>query len=380
MAFRQRVRQPRADSRHAGIDRIHRCLRPGEYGLKHQEQSRRQQDRPYDRVQYDAVDLERRLRNADTIRSDRPQNSPHFSVVLLDVCGPWWNAVLPARPGGSRNAVEHADEIAGAARPRRNRFHHGDAELMRKPCDIDRESALAREIHHVEREYQWAAEALQGQREPQALPQIVRIANRNDEIRSILHVRGSEERVASDLLVGRARLEAISARQIEQPHAPAGGREKTAFLALDGYTRVVRNLLPAACEQIEEGGLAAVRIANECDERSGDARSLRVHAGSGKTRMHSASIRRSPNRLLPIATAIGLRPSGECATTFTNSPGRNPIAARRRRSPASSTRTGVSMPTTRAGLPIGRSINRIESVSWPLRMRVSASLIPNKAK
>ena len=74
------------------------------------------------------------------------------------------------------------------------------------------------------------------------------------------------------MLVGRCRLEAVQTRQIEHADAFAGRRDRNAFLALDRNAGVVRDLLAAAGEQIEERGLAAVRIADQSDQLRGASR------------------------------------------------------------------------------------------------------------
>ena len=45
----------------------------------------------------------------------------------------------------------------------------------------------------------------------------------------------------------------------------AGGRLKHPGLALDGYARIVRNLLPTAGERIEQRSLAAVGCTDESE-------------------------------------------------------------------------------------------------------------------
>ncbi len=80
--------------------------------------------------------------------------------------------------------------------------------------------------------------------------------------------RAAVQHVAGDALVGRARMQAVGARQVEHAQRLAGGGVQPAFLALDGDAGVVGDLLAAAGQQVEQRGLAAVRVADQRHQRA----------------------------------------------------------------------------------------------------------------
>ena len=75
----------------------------------------------------------------------------------------------------------------------------------------------------------------------------------------------AEHHVAGDLLVGAAAAQRIGAGQVDQRDLAARRRDEAAFLALDRHARIVRDLLPAAGQRIEQRGLAAVRRADQSE-------------------------------------------------------------------------------------------------------------------
>ena len=58
-------------------------------------------------------------------------------------------------------------------------------------------------------------------------------------------------------------MEAVGARQVEHRVVLARRRVEAAFLALDGDAGVIGDFLPAAGEQVEQRGLAAIRVADQ---------------------------------------------------------------------------------------------------------------------
>jgi hypothetical protein len=77
-----------------------------------------------------------------------------------------------------------------------------------------------------------------------------------------------EHGLERDLLLGAARHERVGARDVDQVDRAAPGQLDPADPALDGDARVVADLGPAAGQRVEQGGLAAVRVAGDRDERS----------------------------------------------------------------------------------------------------------------
>jgi len=92
---------------------------------------------------------------------------------------------------------------------------------------------------------------------------------------------------------------------------PGDNLYTSGVLALDGDTRVIRNLLPVSGQQIEKRRLATVGIAQQRDakQRLGhSAHDFDSPSGGDTTSTCSASKRRSAKVVLPMRTAIGSRP------------------------------------------------------------------------
>ena len=85
--------------------------------------------------------------------------------------------------------------------------------------------------------------------------------------------------VAGDLLVRAATAQRVGAGQIDQVNAAARRRLQHAGFAFDGDAGVVRNLLPAAGQRVEQGGLAAVGGADERNVKATGC-SQRAHLGA----------------------------------------------------------------------------------------------------
>src|SRR5262249_42288177 len=101
------------------------------------------------------------------------------------------------------------------------------------------------------------------------------------------------------------------AGQVDQIDAAAGRRLQQASLALDSDARIVRDLLTAAGERVEQRGLAAVRRADEREVPRIGAGRCRCHDRSGSESATAtiaiASRRRSAMVALLTRTAIGSR-------------------------------------------------------------------------
>ncbi len=97
--------------------------------------------------------------------------------------------------------------------------------------------------------------------------------------------------VACDRLVGAQRVEAVGAGQIQHAELSARGGAHQAFLALHGHAGIVGHLLAAAGQQVEQGGLAAVGVAEQGDmqvQREGVHRSMRPRSGRNPPRTGAA--------------------------------------------------------------------------------------------
>ena len=165
--------------------------------------------------------------------------------------------------------VEATEQLGHARRPHADGLDDRNTELARECVLVDNDAALAREVAHVEREQQRHAEPLEREHEAQVLTQVGGVGDADDRIGLRFAVATAEQHVGRHLFVGRRGLEAIETGQVEDADALAGRRDRDAFLALDGDARVVRDFLAAAGQQVEERGLAAVRIADQRDQLRG---------------------------------------------------------------------------------------------------------------
>jgi hypothetical protein len=223
--------------------------------------------------------------------------------------GPFGRARQPAL---ADHLVDAGQKIRRAAPPHGDRRHDWNAELSREAVEVDLEPAMAGDVEHVEREDHRPADALQLEREAQRQPEIGRVGDTDEQRRNFLACESPQHDVPGDDFVEAAGTQRIGPRQIDQPDRQAGRCYRQALLALDGDTGVVRDLLTAAGQRIEQRGLAAVGIA---DERNPRRRCNLAHPRpgliecSGSTRIEAASRRRSATVASLMRTAIGSRPN-----------------------------------------------------------------------
>ena len=156
----------------------------------------------------------------------------------------------------------------------RHHGHHRTAERLGQGIHIDDLAALARHIHHVQRQHHRHAhfQQLHGQ---------VEIAFEVGGINHIDHRLGlaGKQVVARDPLVQRQGVEGIDARKIDQRGRLAGRLQtELPLLALDGHAGPVAGGLTDAGQRIEQRGLAAIRVAGDGD--GGHAAAL-PETGSG---------------------------------------------------------------------------------------------------
>ncbi len=95
------------------------------------------------------------------------------------------------------------------------------------------------------------------------------IHHANNHVRLGSVLTPSQQHIAQNFFVRRVGVQAVGARQIDEPMALAMLVEKRAFLALDGDARVIRHFLAHPCQRVENGGFAAVRIARQSKNAPG---------------------------------------------------------------------------------------------------------------
>ncbi|MNT56298.1 hypothetical protein D3C72_1935840 [compost metagenome] len=88
----------------------------------------------------------------------------------------------------------------------------------------------------------------------------------------------SGDDVAGDALIFAVGIQAVGTRQIQQTHTALARRRQPAFFALDRHTGVIGHFLACARQQVEQGGLTAVRVAQQ---RGAQCRGFTLARGRG---------------------------------------------------------------------------------------------------
>ena len=129
---------------------------------------------------------------------------------------------------------------------------------------------------------------------PEVEAQVGRIGYAHQQVRPLLILLSAKHNVAGDGFIEAQRIQAVCARQVQNTDALPVCGFKQAFLALDGHPCIVRDLLPAAGQQIEQGGLSAIGVTEQCDaqRRLGTRHDFVADRGAVITRTWSASKRR----------------------------------------------------------------------------------------
>src|SRR5205807_2662560 len=169
-------------------------------------------------------------------------------------------------------------------------------------------------------------DALQLECQSQRHAQVRRVGDADEEPRDIFGGEPSQHDVPGYDLVEAAGAQRISPGKIDQPDRQAGRRYHHALLAFDSDPGIIRDLLAAAGQRVEEGGFAAVGIADKSNARG--QRQL-AHPRSGATRIEAASRRRSATVASFTRTAIGSRPNKPSCSVWTRAPSTKPSSISR---------------------------------------------------
>ncbi len=154
---------------------------------------------------------------------------------------------------------------------------HGAAQQGLQRLQVDLDALALCVVHHVQHEHDGAPQFQQLRRQVEVALQIGGIQHVDDEI----WLRAGEVAAGNAFVFALGR-KAVRAGQIHHLDILAIQREESAA-ALDGDARPVAHVVPRPGERVEDGGLAAIGIASECDD---------AHERSGVTRMQAPSSRR----------------------------------------------------------------------------------------
>jgi hypothetical protein len=221
---------------------------------------------------------------------------------------------------------------------------------------IDQQAAARGQIGHVQRHHHGQAQALHRQHQAQIAAQIGGVQHADHQVRPLLAAGAAGQHIAGHAFIGRARVEAVGAGQVQQAQHLARGRLEPALLALHRDPGVVGHLLAAAGQAVEERGLAAVRIAHQGQQGAGRMEvdhgllAGAAHAASLFSRMQAASARRRANVDCPMRTTRGSPPSKARLSTRTGSPATKPICSSQ--GPHSGAWAGGTRAATRCDRPI----------------------------
>ena len=277
-------------------------------------------------MQNDAVDAVARGMRHRRVQTQPAQNRLHRRVVAF-VVQPFGRCLgaFPVRP--VRKPVAQGASAVGL---HRNGGNDRYADRLRQGLRVDLDPAALGQVDHVERYYAWQPEPLDGQHQAQVAPQVGGIDDADHQIRALLAGGPAVQHLACDALVRRSRVQAVGSGQVEHTKRLAVGRAQLTLLAFDRDAGVVGHFLAASSEQVEQRGLAAVRVADQGDQRSAavDVDDRLAHRGSTSTQ--AASARRSAKVESPMRTTNGPSRHSPRAVTLTLSPGRKPISASHR--------------------------------------------------
>ena len=159
---------------------------------------------------------------------------------------------------------------------------HGDAERTRQPLEIDPDARGLGGVEHVDRNQCWQAQLQDRNGQVEVALKIGRVDDCNDRVRR-WGARSTAERLEENRFVAASGYQRIGARKVDDGERRAVDVSGTRP-AFDGDSGIVADLLAKTGEPVEQRGLAAVRIAGECDYG---------HATSSRsTSRPSASLRR----------------------------------------------------------------------------------------
>jgi hypothetical protein len=167
--------------------------------------------------------------------------------------------------------LEQGEQLGVAVGAHGDRLDHRAAELGGELVDVDLQPFGAGDVGHVEGDHERPAELRELEDQAQVHAQVGRVDDGDDRVGRRLAVAPALDHLERDLLVGRRRRQAVRAGQVDDRDRAAVLQPRQADLALDRHAGVVGDLLARAGEQVEEGGLAAVRVA---DQRHAPARRL----------------------------------------------------------------------------------------------------------
>ena len=209
-------------------------------------------------MQQHAVDAVAGQLRALLVESERLQDLPHLVMVGGRCCRQQFTCRRP-----DLALIEQGAQCFDAFALDGHCSDDRHPERRRQGGRVQHQAAPGRQVSHVQHDDAGQAQALDRQHQAQIAAQIGCVEHADDQVRALFAAGTTGQYIAGDSLIGRAGMQAVGAWQIEQAQRLACSAEQTPFLAFDGHAGVVGDLLVAAGQAIEKGGLAAVRVAHQ---------------------------------------------------------------------------------------------------------------------
>jgi hypothetical protein len=254
-------------------------------------------------VQHDAVDGVVPVRQVLRLLHGQAHDAAHLLLRLQHLR----RALrLPGRrlgttgrlPAVQHTAPAHSRRPCGCPRspPR------GHAQFALQQRAVDGDALAAHGIAHVHRHHHGQAHGARLQHHAQAQLQLGGIDHADQQVGRGLARALAGDHVARHGLIGTQGVEAVGTRQVQHAHGLARGRGEHALLALDRDPGVIGHLLAAAGQQVEQGGLAAVGMAQQGQAHGSGAHWLASVLGlTVRARWGTARCALMPQRPAPVA-------------------------------------------------------------------------------
>ena len=195
--------------------------------------------------------------------ADRSQDARCFGVGSLHVrhggIRPGNRSRSGRQPGDRVAPLELGDQRGRPGTCDSNGFNDRHTEFSGQPFTVESIAATACEVAHVQRKNHRHPKPLDVEHQTQRQREVRGVGDQDDHLRAGFRAEPTQHGVAGDRFIECRGLQAVGARQVDHEVAALRRADETAFLALDGDARIVRDLLTAAGQAIEKCGLAAVR-------------------------------------------------------------------------------------------------------------------------
>ncbi len=173
-----------------------------------------------------------------------------------------WDMQGGAREHGAGEGLPEGDD---SGVPVCNGGEDRDAQKQFELITIDAQAGFFRGVYHVENDHGRNPDLEDLAEEIKISIQVGCVENDHYDVGDRFAGDATEQDVSGDGFVGRAGLEAVATGEVEEPHQFAVGSVEGALFFFNGDAGVVADFLAESCEGVEEGRLAAVRVADDGD-------------------------------------------------------------------------------------------------------------------